>query len=112
MSASYPLAALTSKRYVTATNSNVLSGTQLESAPYNCTYMVLIAADNATTTATITAPGAQAALDDFVVLRTNGIPDASADVGYIINLAQGQRPVIAIGGTVSKCTVITQVFPR
>ena len=101
---------LTVSTKFTATNTNCLSGTQLETAPTNGKYVVYIASTVNTATVSVSAPGQQAAQDDDVPLFSNGVPPLDQANPWCLKVRAGQKPVVNLGGTTGTVYCITQFF--
>lgn len=91
---------------LTATNTNVLSGTILENAGPGL-WLVQIAADTDAVTVTITTSKTRAAQADVVAMTDS---DATLDNRkirtYEITVPQGElQPTVQVGGTVTECNV-------
>ena len=84
-------------RYITADNTDVLSGTDLAQIPDQGTLGLYIASTQADTVVTITGPGIEPAGRLITVqLRTNGQPNQSDDLGYLLPVVQGGKYVINV----------------
>ncbi|MBV6343448.1 hypothetical protein [Candidatus Magnetobacterium casense] len=87
----------------TATNTNVLSGTELDSPPASGS-LVLYAASTVNT-ATLEVPQAfhKPGVTALLRKRTDGIPNITDDPPFIIPVQKGTTPVLVLGGTTGTC---------
>lgn len=85
----------------TATNTNMLSGTELDTPPYSGILRVWVA--STVNTATIECPQGgslhKTGVTNVIEKFTDGRPDISKDACYIIPVTVGQIPKLILGGT-------------
>ena len=79
-----------------ATNSDVLSGTQLDQSPGAGVFTIYAASTVADSTITISLGGTIIINAQALTLRTNGVPDLLNDLPYGITAPSGVRPVINV----------------
>ncbi len=103
---------VTDEQVLSATNLDVLAGTQLDQPGVPGVYTVWIVSDQIDTTVTIRLGGRTITLGAIVVQRTGVIIDESDDPFFQMLSRTGGRPVIAITeATAMSCRVRTKFLP-
>lgn len=87
----------------TATNSDILSGTELDAPPRSGVLYLWAASTVNTATLEIPQMGHRTGVTALLRKRTDGIPDIKADPPFIVPVKQGVRPTIVLGGTTGTC---------
>jgi hypothetical protein len=87
----------------TAVNTDVLSGTELDSPPGNGTLFLYCASTVNTATVEVAQPGHEAGRTQLIRKRTDGIPSLHDDAPFIIPVVKGKRPTVVLGGTTGTC---------
>lgn len=97
---------------LTGTNSDALSGTDLERAPGPGLLEVWIASTVNTATVTCVLGGANIVRNQVVALRTNGVPNLSDDPPTISEaVTGGEKTVLNVGGTVGTAHILAVFTP-
>jgi len=95
------------RQVLTASNTDVLNGTDLESVPDTGVLRVYGASDQNDSTITITGPGQQPVVrGQAMIQRTNGMPDKNTDNPYLIGVERGGKYVIDITEVTAMVAVI------
>ena len=95
---------------LTATNADVLAGTQLDQTPQPGTYTILAASTVADSTITISLGGVIIVNGQALPLRANGVPSLLEDVSLIIAAPAGARPVINIIEVAAMTAMVIVLF--
>lgn len=81
---------------VTADNTNVLAGTDLATAPGNGVLTVFVSSTQADTIVSLSAPPLIPARSINPQLRTNGVPQISDDIPYVMPVRAGSPITLSI----------------
>lgn len=99
-------------KYFTATNTDALSGTELDPPPRDGVIVVTAFSDNVTATLEIAQAHHQAGKTNIIPYSgTNADIKMEAGVPFRLPVKAGQRPAVVIGGTVSKVHLVAQFYP-
>lgn len=83
----------------TATNTDMLASTDLDSPPYNGVMIIYCASTVNTATLEAPQPDHQPGMTMLLRKRTDGIPNITDDPPVIIPVVKGKRPTLVLGGT-------------
>jgi len=95
---------------LTATNADVLSGTQLDQTPMPGTYTILAASTVADSTITVSLGGVTVINGQVLSLRANGVPSFIDDLPIIMIGQIGTRPVINIIEVTAMTALVIVLF--
>lgn len=95
---------------LTASNTDVLAGTQLDQVPGPGTFLVIAASSVVDSTIGIILGTDTYVNDRPLPLRANGVPNASDDVQLVVTSPGGVRPVINIVEVTAMTVYIIVVF--
>jgi len=99
-------------RVLAASNSDILSGTQLDQTPEPGVFGIFGASTQNDGTINVSLGGGILITAQPLNLRTNGVPDMSDDPAVAIEAPSGARPVIAyVEVTAATVFIIVQFVP-
>ena len=98
---------------VTADNANVLSGTDLQSAPGAGVVILWIASSQSDTRITFTAPPRVASRNITPHIRTNGVPLCSDDSPVAVAVTGGEQIAVQVDVvTAATCGYVVKYIPQ
>jgi len=95
---------------LTATNADVLSGSQLDQTPQAGTYTILAASTVADSTMSIILGQVTIINAQVLPLRANGVPSFVDDVPLIIGAPAGVRPIINVVEVTAMTAMVIVLF--
>lgn len=96
---------------LTASNTDILNGTDLDSIPGPGVLSVFGASTQADGTITITGPGSEPVVRNRVLaLRTNGVPDKLSDQPFLVGVIQGGHYVLNYTEVTAATAMFISVF--
>lgn len=96
----------------TAADTDALSGTDLEAAPFRGLLEIWVASTVNTATLTLTVGGVLITRSMAVSLRTNGVPNVNEDTPIAqVGVLPGEKIAVNIGGTTGTVYTIARLTP-